>query len=196
MDIKEEITAIKTGFNALLAEFKMKFGEAEQAPKGEEAAMFGEATLTDGTIVLFPGEAPEVGAPLTIKGVDGEQPAPDGVHETDSGKLITTEGGVITAIEEKASEATEEEETEEMAQFASVEQFEALMTANSEMTDRLAKLESALLSVIGKVEESFSVLEKFASKTPEPAEKPVSAFQKKEQNLSQFAKAIKTLNNK
>lgn len=191
MDIKEEITAIKTGFNALLTEFKMKFGEAEQAP--EEAAMFGEATLTDGTIVLFPGEAPEVGAPLTIKGVDGEVPAPDGVHETDSGKLITTEAGAITAIEEKAAEATEEEPIEEMAQFASLEQFEALMTANAEMTDRMAKLEGALLSVIGKVEESFSVLEKFAAKTPEPAAKPISAFAKKEQNLSNFSKALNNL---
>lgn len=189
MDIKTEITELKTGFAAFMAEIRQKFSEpqTEQAPQA-----FGELTLVDGTVVMFEDEAPSVGVALTIKGVDGETPAPDGTHETESGLLITTVDGKIIEIEPK--EAEEEVETE--AQFASLEQFEALMNANAEMTDRIAKLESAIVGIVGKVEETFSVFEKFANQTPEPVKKPFG-FQKveKETALSNLAGALKSLKN-
>ena len=52
-----------------------------------------------------------------VVSVDDEMvPAPDGNHELADGRVITTEGGVITAIEEAEAEAEVESEPEAEAE--------------------------------------------------------------------------------
>lgn len=67
-----------------------------------------EATLVDGTVVRVDGEF-EVGKAIVVVTEEGDVPAPDGAHETTDGYIVTTEGGVIVSIEEKAEEMPEEE---------------------------------------------------------------------------------------
>ena len=68
-----------------------------------------EATLVDGTVVRVDGEF-EVGKALVVVTEEGDVPAPDGAHETTDGYIVTTEGGVIVSIEEKAAEEAPAEE--------------------------------------------------------------------------------------
>jgi hypothetical protein len=48
--------------------------------------------------------------------------------------------------------------------------------------------------VLGKVEETFSVFEKFASATPEPTKKPIGAVKQNQlDNFNGFLSAIKKI---
>ena len=181
MDIKIELSEMKSGLSAFMAEVRQRFESAEPAMK------FAELTLVDGTIVSFEGEEASVGAALNVVGLEGVVPAPDGTHETTEGLLITTVDGIITNIETKEMEAPEAEE-EVIVEFASKEEFAAL-------NDRIAKLEEMLVSLGSKVEDTFSVFEKFASQTPEPVAKPFGPVKtEKNEALKGFASALK--NNK
>ena len=178
---------MKSGLAAFMAEVKQRFNEV---PETVEAA-FGELTLVDGTIIVFDGETLNVGSMLSVKTEEGIVPAPDGVHETTDGQLITTKDGVVELIEEKTMPV---EEVEVENQFASLEQFDALRAANEEMAKKIATLENALINVLGKVEETFSVFEKFASATPEPNKKPIGAVkQNRQDNFNGFLSAIKKI---
>jgi hypothetical protein len=165
MEFKSELAEMKLSLAAFMAEVKQRFSEAPA-----EIA-FGELTLVDGTIVVFEGEELAAGMLLNVKGEEGIVPAPDGVHETTTGLLVTTKDGVVEMIETKEAEA-EVAEVEVENQFASLEQFDALRAANEELAAKIATLETALVNILGKVEETFSVFEKFAAKTPEPTKKP------------------------
>ena len=182
MDIKIELSEMKSGLSAFMAEVRQRFESAEPAMK------FAELTLVDGTIVSFEGEEAVIGAALNVVGLEGIVPAPDGTHETTEGLLITTVDGMITNIETKEMEAPEAPENEVIVEFASKEEFAAL-------NDRIAKLEEMLVSLGSKVEDTFSVFEKFASQTPEPTTKPFGPVKtEKNEALKGFASALK--NNK
>ena len=183
MNFTKELAELKTSFSALQEEIKMRFS-AEPQP---EQKAFGETTLVDGTVVTFEGDAPAVGGALMIKDANGETPAPDGTHETADGLLIETEGGIITSIEPKEMEVTEEA----AAEFATLETFE---TYRNSVEERLGNIEKNLLAMLGKVEETFSVFEKFANQTPEPAA-PQFGHKKTEKDsaLSAFASSFKNL---
>ena len=179
---------MKSGLAAFMAEVKQRFNEVPAEPV--EAA-FGELTLVDGTIVVFDGDMIEVGTMLSVKTEAGLEPAPNGVHETTDGQLITTVDGAVTAIEQKTAPV---EEVEVENQFASLEQFDALRAANEEMAKKIATLENALINVLGKVEETFSVFEKFAATTPEPTKKPIGAVKQNQlDNFNGFLSAIKKI---
>lgn len=183
MNIQKEIAELKSAFSALGEEIKMRFND-EPVP-----AQFGELTLVDGTIVKYEGDAPMEGAPLIVVTPEGEVPAPDGVHETDSGLLISTQDGVIVSIEEKEMEAPVVEEA--AAEFATLESFE---TYRASVEERMANLEKTLISMLGKVEETFAVFEKFSNQTPAPAEKPFGHTKvEKNEALAGFASAFKNL---
>jgi hypothetical protein len=182
MDFKKEIADLKSAFNALGEEIKMRFSEA---------AIFGEIALVDGTIVKYEGDAPAEGAALVVVTGEGEVPAPDGVHETETGLLITTQGGIIVSIEEKEMEVEAGKKEEEMAEFATLESFE---TYRASVEERMANLEKTLISMLGKVEETFSVFEKFSNQTPAPTEKPFGHTKvEKTEALAGFASAFKNL---
>lgn len=185
MNIQKEIAELKSAFSALGEEIKMRFNDEPVA------AQFGELTLVDGTIVKYEGDAPMEGAPLIVVTPEGEVPAPDGVHETDSGLLISTQDGVIVSIEEKEMEVEAGKKEEEMAEFATLESFE---TYRASVEERMANLEKTLISMLGKVEETFAVFEKFSNQTPAPAAKPFG-FTKTEKNeaLTSLASAFNKL---
>lgn len=188
MDFKLELAEMKSGLAAFMSEVKQRFNEIPAEPV---LTAFGELTLVDGTIVVFDGDELNVGSMLSVKTEEGVLPAPDGVHETTDGLLVTTKDGVVELIEEKAAPV---EEVEVENQFASLEQFDALRAANEEMAAKIATLENALINVLGKVEETFSVFEKFATATPEPTKKPIGAVkQKQEDNFNGFLSAIKKI---
>jgi hypothetical protein len=188
MEFKSELAEMKLSLAAFMAEVKQRFSE-EPVP-----AAFGELTLVDGTIVVFEGEELAAGMLLNVKGEEGIVPAPDGVHETTTGLLVTTKDGVVEMIETKEETAVEEVEVEVENQFASVEQFDALRAANEEMAAKIATLETALVNILGKVEETFSVFEKFAATTPEPTKKPFGSVKpEKEENFFGFVSAIKSI---
>ena len=179
---------MKSGLAAFMAEVKQRFNDVPAEPV---EATFGELTLVDGTIVVFDGDELNVGSMLSVKTEEGVIPAPDGVHETTDGLLVTTKDGVVELIEEKTMPV---EEVEVENQFASLEQFDALRAANEEMAKKIATLENALINVLGKVEETFSVFEKFASATPEPTKKPFgSVKQNRQDNFNGFLSAIKKI---
>lgn len=183
MNIQKEIADLKGAFAALGEEIKMRFSS--------EPAKFGELTLVDGTIIKYEGDAPMEGAPLIVVTPEGEVPAPDGVHETDSGLLISTQDGVIVSIEEKEMEVEAGKKEEEMAEFATLESFE---TYRASVEERMANLEKTLISMLGKVEETFAVFEKFSNQTPAPAEKPFGHTKvEKNEALAGFASAFKNL---
>ena len=186
MEFKSELAEMKLSLAAFMAEVKQRFSEAPA-----EIA-FGELTLVDGTIVVFEGEELAAGMLLNVKGEEGIVPAPDGVHETTTGLLVTTKDGVVEMIETK--EPAEVAEVEVENQFASLEQFDALRAANEELAAKIATLETALVNILGKVEETFSVFEKFAAKTPEPTKKPIGTVKaEKEENFFGFVSAIKSI---
>jgi hypothetical protein len=187
MEFKSELAEMKLSLAAFMAEVKQRFSEAPA-----EIA-FGELTLVDGTIVVFEGEELAAGMLLNVKGEEGIVPAPDGVHETTTGLLVTTKDGVVEMIETKEA-PVEEVEVEVENQFASVEQFDALRAANEELAAKIATLETALVNILGKVEETFSVFEKFAATTPEPTKKPFGSVKpEKEENFFGFVSAIKSI---
>lgn len=186
MEFKSELAEMKLSLAAFMSEVKQRFSEAPA-----EIA-FGELTLVDGTIVVFEGEELAAGMLLNVKGEEGIVPAPDGVHETTTGLLVTTKDGVVEMIETK--EPAEVAEVEVENQFASVEQFDALRAANEELAAKIATLETALVNILGKVEETFSVFEKFAATTPEPTKKPFGSVKpEKEENFFGFVSAIKSI---
>ena len=181
MNIQKEIADLKGAFTALGEEIKMRFNT-------EVPAQFGELTLVDGTVIKYEGDAPAEGMPLIVVTPEGEVPAPDGVHETDSGLLITTKDGVIVSIEEKQMEAPAVAAEEE---FATLETFE---TYRKSVEERMANLEKTIISMLGKVEETFAVFEKFSNQTPEPAAKPFGHTKvEKNEALASFANSFKNL---
>lgn len=76
------------------------------------AIQMAKATLVDGTEVEVEGDF-EVGKQLSVLTAEGPIPAPEGVHETTEGLVVTVDAqGVITNIEEKEVEEVAAESTE------------------------------------------------------------------------------------
>jgi hypothetical protein len=76
------------------------------------AIQMAKATLVDGTEVEVEGSF-EVGKQLSVLTAEGPIPAPEGVHETTEGLVVTVDAqGVITNIEEKEVEEVAAESTE------------------------------------------------------------------------------------
>ena len=134
---------------------------------------FAEAVLVDGTVVMTEGElAP--GAVLKIKVEEGEEEvlAPQGVHETQEGLIVTVgEGGVIESIEEPGAEAVEAEEEvkeEEMEEEIKVEVKEELNAEH--LLEAIADLIKEYKNEIDEVKEEMSTLtERFEAVADSPA---------------------------
>lgn len=137
---------------------------------------FAEATLVDGTVVMTEGElAP--GAVLKIKVEEGEEEvlAPQGVHETQEGLVVTVgEGGMIESIEEAGAEAVEAEDVkeEEMEEEIKVEVKEELNAEH--LLEAIADLIKEYKNEIDEVKEEMSTLtERFEAVADSPAAKTV-----------------------
>ena len=168
MTVNDAITKLRVMLGAETEDVKM-----EEKKEKTEVKM-AEATLVDGTEVYTEGEL-QPGAILFVRAGEGasEDPfAPEGIHETTSGLLVTVgESGEVTNVEEKGSEETVseaeetfEEEKEEEKAFDADSLLEAMMEALKPYTEEVKEMK-----------EKLTILsERFEAVADEPAGKKVS----------------------
>jgi len=138
---------------------------------------FADATLVDGTEVYTEGEL-MVGATLLIKTEEGvESPyAPEGMHETTEGLLITVgpNGEIIEITEASATEAPIV--TEEVMEEVSVEVpvSEAAVPATEELLAGIAEMIAPFTEEIAALTEEVVALKaRFNKIADEPAATPI-----------------------
>lgn len=154
--------------------------EMETEEKVEETVEIkaAEATLVDGTEVYTEGEL-ETGAILFVRAGEGvsEDPfAPEGVHETTDGLLITVgENGEISSIEETGEvEAEDEEKVEEVEMEEEEKKEEKKEFDAEELLEGVASLLQPYTEEIKELKEELSVLtSRFNEVADEPAAKKV-----------------------
>lgn len=163
----------------VISKLKVMLGAETEVVETIEAK-FAEATLVDGTVVTTEGEIVE-GAILKVAVEEGEAPfAPEGLHETQEGLLITVgENGEIISIEEKAPEETLETEEvieEEMEEEVKIEEEtkeEAAFDAEA-LIGAIAEMLQPQTEVIEELKEKLATLEaRFNQVADQPAAKPV-----------------------
>jgi hypothetical protein len=138
--------------NELTDKLKAKFSsepEPTKDPIKDEPVKMAEATLTDGTKVMYEGELAEG----TIVLLEDGTAAPDGEHTFEDGTVISIEGGQVVAVAKPMTE-------QEMAIQKLTEMVTKLETENAE-------LKSNFESSINKVEEKFSAQIKESNKLTE-----------------------------
>jgi|688.fasta_scaffold504550_3 tRNA(Phe) wybutosine-synthesizing methylase Tyw3 len=95
--------------NEAIKKIKVMLGVEQVVETAETKIQLAEATLVDGTIVKVDGEF-EVGKQLLVVTAEGDIAAPEGIHETTDGLLVTVDAqGVITNLEETTKESEEVE---------------------------------------------------------------------------------------
>jgi preprotein translocase subunit YajC len=151
---------------------------------------FETAKLADGTEIMWDGELAE-GTAIMVVAEDGNQmPAPDATHELEDGTMVTTVGGLVTAIEGKEKEEVEVE----MAAPIDMAKIEERMAACEEkMKSMETKMSEMFKNYESKFEEANKVnqskFEAIKVIVDEIAEEPVVEQPKPKQ--STFSKADK-----
>jgi hypothetical protein len=138
--------------NELTDKLKARFSsepEPTKDPIKDEPVKMAEATLTDGTKVMYEGELAEG----TIVLLEDGSAAPDGEHTFEDGTVISIEGGQVVAVAKPMTE-------QEMAIQELTNKVTALESENAE-------LKSNFESSINKVEEKFSAQIKESNKLTE-----------------------------
>ena len=179
--------------NNALNRLRVMLGAATEEVVVTEAKM-AEATLVDGTEVYTEGEL-EVGAILFVRAGEGvsEDPfAPEGIHETTEGLLVTVgENGEITSIEDKAPEveASEEEKKEVEMEEEEVEVKEEFDVEG--LLEGIAAMLTPYTEEIKELKEELVTLtERFNSVADEPAAKKVrNTFSEEAKNRATTAEA-------
>ena len=138
-----------------------------------ENVEFAEAELVDGTVVRVDGEF-EPGKAIMVVTEEGDVPAPDGAHETRDGLIVTTEGGVIVSIEEKAAEEAPAEEAP--AEEASAEfEEEAEAQFSEDFVNSIADTIAPALAEIEKLRNEIATLKSdFSAFSEAPATKKIT----------------------
>lgn len=171
MKVNEVITKLRVMLGAETEEVVATEVQLEEEIKEETEVKMAEATLVDGTEVYTEGEL-AVGAILYVKVEEGEAPfAPEGMHETSEGMLITVgENGEIMSIEEKVEEAPateevieEEMEEEKKTEMSSEDLINAIADMIKPQAEELADLKEKLATLTAR----------FEAVADEPAAKPV-----------------------
>ena len=158
--------------NDVIAKLKVMLSTQEVVEKVE--TKMEEAVLVDGTKVMVEGDlAP--GNILLVEGPEGAEPlmAPEGLHETTDGKLITVgSNGEIVSVEEKAAEAPAEEVA--MEEEVTVEVPEEAAPEVEAIVEAIAELIQPQTEVIEELKKELDMLkERFNKVAGEPAAKPV-----------------------
>ena len=172
---------------------------------------FEDIVLADGSVAVAEPDV-SLGAAVVVSVDDEMVPAPDGNHELADGRVITTEGGVITAIEEAEAEAEdlgsdkEEEEMEVEKPLNEAQEREAKKIIESIVTERVFSMEATLSveneelkSKIIRLETAFKSLldltEKLVEKpTTETAKKKRSGFAKLKKEKKDIIEVLKNKN--
>jgi preprotein translocase subunit YajC len=177
---------------------KMDFAKVEK---------FESAKLSDGTEIMWEGELSE-GTAIMVVAEDGNQmPAPDAKHELEDGTMVTTVGGLVTAIEPK-KEVEVEVELAEMPDMKMMEERMASCESKmKEMETKMAemfsnyenKIEEMVKSNMGKFEAISKIVEEIAAEPIVVVDSPKnSTFSKKERTMSTIERIaqFKKLQNK
>ena len=123
---------------------KLLFGEQK----------FAEATLTDGTVIMWDGEL-AIGTEIFVITEEGQVAAPDGDHQLEDGTIITTEGGIVVDMKEPEGEPGEPATIdEEMAKtvLALGERITALENALKASTQAMANQKKANQEILNVIE--------------------------------------------
>ena len=177
---------------------KMDFAKVEK---------FNSAKLADGTEVMWDGELSE-GTAIMVVAEDGNQmPAPDAKHELEDGTIVTTVGGLVTAIEPK-KEVEVEVELAEMPDMKMMEERMAsceskMKEMETKMNEMFASYESKFAAITESNTAKFAainaIVEEIAAEPIVVAAKPTnSTFSKKERTMSTIERIaeFKKLQNK
>jgi hypothetical protein len=182
-----EVTNNKTNMSLLN---KLGFSKPEQLTKEKFQATsqnFAEATLEDGTVVMYDGELAE-GTEVFIE-VDGVlTPAPDGVHALAGeleGTMIEVANGAIVAVSMPDEQAEDEPKEEEEEKLSKEEVEEAMSALKADYEEKLANLESKFEAKFAEATASIEKLSKVAPQatkskfTQKPVEKVETVNNKK-----------------
>jgi uncharacterized protein YuzE len=208
MKVNEVITKLRVMLGAETEEVVATETRLEEEIK-EEVKM-AEATLVDGTVVYTEGEL-EAGAILYVAVEEGDAPfAPEGMHETQDGLLVTVgANGEIVSIEEKSGEAVaaeaeepkieadvkvemEEKEEEEMEEEKKEEESfdaEGLLNAIADMIMPQAEQLEELKDKLATLEARFEAV------ADEPAANPIKNTFSKVDKAASVEDRIKALSN-
>lgn len=172
---------------------------------------FEDIVLADGSVAVAEPDV-SLGAAVVVSVDDAMVEAPDGNHELADGRVITTEGGVITAIEEVEAEGEEpmgDEEEEEMnieKPLNEAQEREAKKIIESIVTERVFSMEATLSeeneelkNKLERLETAFKGLldltEKLVEKpTTETAKKKRSGFAKLKKDKKDIIEVLKNKN--
>jgi len=154
---------------------------------------FEDIVLADGSVAVAEPDV-NIGSAVVVSIDDAMVPAPDGNHELADGRIITTEGGVITAIEEvEAEEPMADDEEEEMnieKPLNEAQEREAKKIIESIVTERVFSMEATLSEeneeLKNKVERLETAFKGLLELTEKLVEKPTTETAKKKR--SGFAK--------
>jgi hypothetical protein len=180
----------------VLKEIRTILGFSEDKKEIEMAT----ATLVDGTIVEYDGEL-AVGTEIFVQTGEGLIPAPDAVHETDSGLLITTVGGIVTEVVEPIVEevALEEVEVEVPAganEVVTVQVLEAIAEALAPVLEEVAMLKEEMKKMKKGFSMTVNLVEKVANLPSENPTKVPAGLSKRDQQFANIAKIAQHLKNK
>lgn len=154
-----------------LKEIRTMLGFSEEEIKVEMAV----ATLTDGTIIEWEGDL-AIGTAIFVQTAEGNIPAPDATHEVEGGKLVTTVDGLVTEIVEPEVEIEAEE-------FATVNQFnEVVSKLEGAIADLTAKVGALTLSNNTHKEAMSKAIDLIEKVADLPSEEPTKAPQSTKQN--------------
>ena len=171
VDIEENSENIATTTEEFTEESKEETTEETVKEK------FEDVVLADGSVAQIEPDV-SLGAAVVVD-VDGELlPAPDGDHELADGRVISTEAGVIVAVEE-AEEApeveAEEEEEEEMSNtLTEAQEREAKKIIESIVTERVFGMEATISEENNELKAEIKTLKDSFAKLLELTEKLIS----------------------
>ena len=186
MTVNEAITKLRVMLGASTEEVIETTVKMEEEITETVETTMAEAILVDGTKVYTEGDL-AIGGTLYVSTEEDEDPfAPEGMHETTEGLLVSVgANGEITSIEEKTTEETSTEEVVEEV----MEEEEVIETKEEVAFDATSLLE-AIAALINDYkeevkEEMGALTERFNSIADEPATKPVR------NNFTEDARTIK-----
>jgi len=157
--------ALESGSYRLVENFEIKVKEGEIVSVKE---IFVDAKLVDGTVVKVEGEEVIEGAAVKVVTEDAEIPAPDGVHELESGMKIETKDGVIVKVEEVVSEEEPKVEVEIEAPEMEMGGMKELYKMLEEMMKKVSEKMKSMEEKMSSVENEFKAFKK------QPAGKKIS----------------------
>jgi hypothetical protein len=106
-----ERVALEDGTFRLVENFEIKVKDGSIVSVKE---IFVDAKLVDGTPIKVEGDEVIEGAKVVVVTEEAEIPAPDGVHELESGVKVETKDGLIVKIEEPLEAGYKEKDMEDV----------------------------------------------------------------------------------